>query len=548
MEKGTLIWRDEVPYNTHFEDVYYSVEDGLEESRHVYLDGISLAELAQSNDSLVRIGELGFGTGLNFLATAQQWLLSPDAPVLHYVSIEKHPISVADIQRAHQNFPQIADLSARLSACLPTRLSGLQRCWFTDNIVLDVWFGDVSEVLPELTESFNAWYLDGFSPKTNPEMFDHGVCQHLARLSAPNARVATFSVAGMVRRNLMEAGFDVAKVAGFGRKSQCLQAKFNRQKTYFQKNKKNVAIIGAGIAGASCAEQCARLGHQVTVFSAEEKHASAVPVASVAPRLSATVSSRGGEVARCFAYAMQYYRNYPEVIIAEGAMKIPSVAFSLARLQSACTNWRGLGSYAAQMYSADQARSLAGVAIETEAQYIPTALSLDTDKILKLLLQDSRQIKTNIISYARNNTGWALLDACGKSYSGFDAVVVAAGSRICDLMPDLEPIIQVKPSTICYLSSASPPKIALSGWGGHLLPSGSGFWLGQQTYGEDICQRWNIEGEAKQDWSAEKLSIRDHWPLYGAVEGQEGLYILAGAGGHGYTVMPLLASHVALMV
>ncbi len=544
-----ITWRDEIPYNTDYEDVYYSTENGLEESRHVYLDGINLAELAERKGSLVRIGELGFGAGLNFLATAQQWLSCPDAPVLHYISIEKYPLSVADMQRAHQKFPQIADLSIRLSKCLSTRLSGLQRVWFARNILLDVWFGDVAEVLPQLNNAIDAWYLDGFSPKTNPEMFNAEICQHLARLSVPNARVATFSVAGMVRRNLAEVGFEVAKVPGFGRKGQCLQARYNPQKTYFSKQaKQNIAIIGAGIAGASCAEQSLRLGHRVSVFSASANYASEVPIAAVAPRLSANPTPRGRDIARCFAYAVPYYQQYPEAIISVGALKVPSAAFSLERLRSACTGWNGLGDHAARMCSPDQARTLSGVIMDTEVQYLPSALSLDTAKLLAILLQGAERINANITSFLYNNSGWQLSDAEGKVYSGFDAVIIAAGAGIRSLMPELAATTQIKTGEIQYYQSATAPKIALGGWGSHLLPGNSGFWLGKPKNAENILAHWNIQGDAQQDWHAEKLSIRGHWPLCGAVAGQEGLYVLAGAGGHGYTLMPLLASDIALQI
>ena len=540
-----ITWRDEVPYNADYSDVYYSAENGLEESRHVYLEGIGLAGLSRRRQTLVRIGELGFGTGLNFLATAQQW--PADSPVLHYVSIEKHPLSAEDIQRALQQFPQITELALRLKDTFTTRLSGLQRCWFADNILLDIWFDDVAEVLPKLEGAFDAWYLDGFSPRTNPEMFSSEVCQHLARLSVMDTRVATFSVAGMVRRNLTESGFSVTKAPGFGRKGQCLQAQYNRQKEDFCSNTqfKNIAIIGAGIAGASCAEQCRRLGHEVHVFGDSASFASEVPVAAVAPRLAANQTKRGYDIARCFAYAVQYYRQYPKAILSEGAIKIPSAAFSLPRLQSACTSWRGLGIHAPKICSAAEASILAQTNIDTEIQYLPTALSIDTAKLRKLLLHNTERIIANISAYYRDYAGWILSDSRGRSYSGFDALVIAAGTGLRNLVPALVAETQAKSGVIQHFSSDAPPAMALGGWGGHLLPIKDGFWM---SNGTEVLTRWNIRGQEQQTWSGEKLSVRGHWPVSGAVTGQDGLYVLAGAGGHGYTLMPFLASDLALKI
>ncbi|NQY82680.1 MAG: tRNA (5-methylaminomethyl-2-thiouridine)(34)-methyltransferase MnmD, partial [Alphaproteobacteria bacterium] len=556
-----LNWCKNTPYSTRFNDVYYSQEDGLEESRHVYLAGIDLNSLARGTDSLVRLGELGFGTGINFLASTQVWSRLAATQVLHYVAVEKYPLAHADLTRAYADFPEIADIGQRFLSLLPPRLSGLHRVWFAPNILLDLWFGDVTEVLPQISGGFSGWYMDGFSPKTNSEMFSLEVCQHIARLSLPGARVATFSVAGAVRRNLSAAGFSVSKVPGYGRKRQCLVATKNTQKNEFYSSKNitkfQIAILGGGIAGACCVEQIQRLGMCATVFSRAEEQmaASQVPIAAVAPRLSAHKTRRGQRIALAYAYALRLYHAYPEAILHHGAMKVRSQGFSLQRLQAACATWHGLGQHAPQMLDADQARQCAGVMLDEAVQYMPSALVLHPQSLIRALLSRVAQHQTEITAYHHDGTHWTLTDRHGTVYSGFDALVLACGTGLSKFLPAIQQHTQVKSSEIAYYESEKPPRVALGGWGGHLLPENDGFWLGRsqsELSGGEATKLtcWQIphKTEISQLWSGQKLSVRGHWPLCGAIPSQPGLFALAGAGGHGFTLMPWLASHIALMV
>lgn len=197
-----------------FDDVYFSAIDGLAETRHVFLDGNNLPAAWEGREKFV-IAETGFGTGLNFLAV---WKLfeetaAPDQK-LHFISVEKFPLSDQEIEKAlmpwKEKLPQYQ---------IPVK-EGLKNV--SDSISLALHIGDVNDVLPALSEDVDCWFMDGFKPSSNPEMWTDTVFQNMARLTKPGGTFATFTAAGFVRRGLQEAGFDVYKVPGFGTKREML--------------------------------------------------------------------------------------------------------------------------------------------------------------------------------------------------------------------------------------------------------------------------------------------------------------------------------------
>lgn len=301
-ELPQLIWQDgDFPTDGQSGDVFYAREGGLGETQAVFLAGCGLPQGWQER-SRFAIGELGFGSGLNALACWQLWrqTRSPGA-VLHFVSIESRPWSREDAARAHGAFPEIADLSAQLLARWPHRAFGPQRRWFPDDgFCLTLWIGACDEVLQGLSGRFDAWLLDGFAPAKNPQMWTGAVMHAIARLSAPGARLATYSVAGGVRGALSEAGFAVSKQPGFGNKRQRLEAVlenapppcphslFPRANRSTPPGPESTLVIGAGIAGAAMTMALARRGMAVNAFEANAAPAmgaSGNPLALLTPRL-----------------------------------------------------------------------------------------------------------------------------------------------------------------------------------------------------------------------------------------------------------------------
>lgn len=214
---------DGTPFSPLYDDVYHSASGGIAQARHVFLAGNDLPRRWQGRSTFV-IAETGFGLGLNFLCTWQAWRSDPRrCEVLQFISAEKHPLVGDDLYRAHSAWPGLEREAAELRAHWPGLGGGEHRIALDEGrVVLRLLFGDAVECLSLLDAAVDAFYLDGFSPAKNPELWSLAVFRQLARLSAPAATLATWSVAGHVRRGLQDAGFAVERRSGFAGKRQML--------------------------------------------------------------------------------------------------------------------------------------------------------------------------------------------------------------------------------------------------------------------------------------------------------------------------------------
>jgi tRNA 5-methylaminomethyl-2-thiouridine biosynthesis bifunctional protein len=224
MQFATLEWKDGQPYAPDFGDIYFSSDNGLQETEHVFVQGNALESRFPQALQGFSIIETGFGTGLNFFAVVGKWKqLAPTNARLTYISMEKFPLTTADMQQACACWPAFSEMQQRF---LPhyARLQAGENVWqITPHITLQLWIGDVLDSLPQLTDKADAWLLDGFAPAKNPDMWSEWLFTHMARLSKPDSTtLATFTSAGQVRRGLQAAGFEVRKVPGFGRKREMI--------------------------------------------------------------------------------------------------------------------------------------------------------------------------------------------------------------------------------------------------------------------------------------------------------------------------------------
>jgi len=256
-----------VPYSEAFDDVYHSTAGGVGQARHVFLNGNDVTKRWAGRERFV-ILETGFGAGINFLATWQAWRGDPLRPRrLHFVSIEKHPFAAADAKSIFASLPEIRGEAAELEAKWPTLVPGAQRIELDGgSVVLTLFFGDVG-VARDLRLAADAFYLDGFAPAKNPDMWSPALMRSFARLAAPGATAATWSVAATVRHALEETGFAVEKRAGFGEKKEMLVARYAKSGRIFSTpDKKSATVIGAGLAGAAVCERLCARGWSVTLL------------------------------------------------------------------------------------------------------------------------------------------------------------------------------------------------------------------------------------------------------------------------------------------
>lgn len=222
------------PVSRDFDDVYFSNDNGLEETRYVFLEGNHLStRFPEHPRRLFVVAESGFGTGLNFLTLWQAFdqyrAAYPEATLqrLHFISFEKFPLTAHDLRLAHQRWPELAHWAEQLQTQWPPAIGGCHRLILDDGrVTLDLWLGDINDLTDKLDDSMNqkvdAWFLDGFAPAKNPDMWSPHLFSAMARLARPGATLATFTSAGFVRRGLQEAGFTMRKTKGFGRKRDML--------------------------------------------------------------------------------------------------------------------------------------------------------------------------------------------------------------------------------------------------------------------------------------------------------------------------------------
>ncbi|MEM1047253.1 MAG: tRNA (5-methylaminomethyl-2-thiouridine)(34)-methyltransferase MnmD [Pseudomonadota bacterium] len=212
-----IVWSEnQTPHSTRFDDTYFSRHGGRDEVRHVFLAGNRLPDRFEGRDRFV-IAELGFGTGLNFLESQAVWLQTTAAPaVLDYVSVERHPVAIADIMRTHEPWPDLGPGAAALCSKLDYRPGWVQLEF--ERVRLHLGIGDAADLVPAWTGQADAWYLDGFDPRKNPAMWDAALMRAVFEKTRPCGRFATYTAAGWVRRTLASVGFNVRKSPGFGTK------------------------------------------------------------------------------------------------------------------------------------------------------------------------------------------------------------------------------------------------------------------------------------------------------------------------------------------
>ena len=223
-QTAKLDWRDGVPIASTFDDPYYSLDNGVAETEHVFLAGNDLPARFGGD---FHIAELGFGTGLNLLVTWAAWDQAGRPGQLCFTSFEAYPMTHADMTQALGQFPSLAPYAALL---LNEWTPGAGPTTLTDGPTLHVIIGDARETLPAWDACADAWFLDGFSPAKNPQLWEPQLLQAVGNHTTPQGTAATYSAAGHVRQSLDQAGFDVKRTPGYGRKRHMSTARLRDAK------------------------------------------------------------------------------------------------------------------------------------------------------------------------------------------------------------------------------------------------------------------------------------------------------------------------------
>lgn len=493
LENADLDWRDDrTPESRQFGDIYFSPRDGLAETRYVFLDGIGAPDVWQGRDCIT-IGETGFGTGLNFLATWAEWRKrAAPGSRLSYVSVEGYPLSRDALQKALSVWTELSKLTEELVDAYPEIHPGFHRLSFEgDRVTLTLLFGEVEDMLSQVEGRVDAWYLDGFAPSRNPEMWRPGVFQQLARLSSPGARLATFTAAGQVRRDLADAGFAMQKAPGFGHKRECLRGTYEGEphaytgRPWFAPpqgllREGPVAVIGGGIAGLALARRLRQVGVDVTVYERETPGAvgSGNRVGLIQPRLTAADSLDGRFNATAYLHACRYYDQLAKGgeeswVGPRGVLQLAKDEGEAVRFDRLVAEER-LPASAMQSVSGGAVSDLAGIPLAGPGLWFPHGGGVKPGAVLDACARDVPVIEqVAIAALEKTANGRLLRRADGAVLREVSAVILANGPFAKDLWPHGELPLNAKRGQVVHLAASEASralKVGLS-FGRYLSPA-----------------------------------------------------------------------------
>ncbi|MBI1359174.1 MAG: tRNA (5-methylaminomethyl-2-thiouridine)(34)-methyltransferase MnmD [Alphaproteobacteria bacterium] len=421
--RPALNWPDpETPASLDIGDIYFS-GDGLAEKRAVFLDGCGLPG-AWADRPRFTIGELGFGTGLSFLAAWDLWRRHRPSPSarLDFLSFEGALLSGEDAARVHARWPELEHLSRRLVQRWPDRARGVQRIELDDGVTLTLFVDDIDAALPQAMARVDAWFLDGFSPAKNPAMWSTETLGQVGRLSAPGARAATYTVAGDVRRALEAAGFTVAKRPGVGRKRERLEADLRSDAcAHSPRRTRTALVIGSGVAGAMCCRSLLRRGCEVTVVDAGDAPgagASGNPLALVMPRLDAADGPAARALLEAYLFARRIWIDLgPDAMRLLDVAHLPRSDRERARFSRLLADPPLDETFLMALDDADQGGGLRHLG----------AVAIRPDVALPVLLEGAHlRFGCRVTSISETETGATASLATGETLTA-DLVVVCAG-------------------------------------------------------------------------------------------------------------------------
>ncbi|OIR07198.1 tRNA 5-methylaminomethyl-2-thiouridine biosynthesis bifunctional protein MnmC [mine drainage metagenome] len=478
---------DGTPYSAAYDDVYHATAGGLEQARHVFLGGNELPGRWRGREAFT-IVETGFGLGLNFLATWRAWQEDPQrSSRLHFVSFEKHPFAAIDLDLAHRRWPELAGLAAKLRQQWPVLAPGVQRLNFADGQVsLTLFLGDATTLLPQLVAGVDAYFIDGFAPAKNPELWSAQFLAALTRTAAPGATLATWSVAKPVREGLAACGWTLEKRAGFAEKREMLAGRLPGDrpgKTLVR----SAVVVGAGLAGTACAERLASRGWSVTIIDRQPGpglEASGNPAGVLRP----LPSMDDNYLARLTRAAYLHGRRHLQALSAAG-LPLRWDACGVLHLARDPINEENQRRLVARhqppadyfcFVERDQAARLAGWPVQLGGWWFPGGGWADPASLCRANLErHPGRIRTRFgctaESLEHGEEGWRVIDATGAVLAAAPILILACAAQALRLLPELQLPLRIARGQVNYLpqSFAAPPEIVVCRLG-YVTPAANG--------------------------------------------------------------------------
>ena len=556
------------PRSEHFDDIYFAVEDGFKETKHVFLAGNGLPERWQQPDAPNRfvIAETGFGTGLNFLSVWQDFdkTARPDQH-LHFISFEKYPLSAAEIKEYLSVWrDDIGPYLDRLVDVYPPRITGWHSIQVTDRVSLLLIFDDVNRAMPELETQIDAWFLDGHAPAKNPEMWSDVVFDGIGRNSIQGTTFATFTAAGVAKRGLRSAGFKIEKRRGFGRKRDMIVGVCETPKERKQsKQVKSVAIIGGGLAGTAMAQALRSREIECTIYEKDNLAAGASGNARglFNPRFTQQRGHDSDFYGAAYARAIGTFKRLPNIGYHEcGSLHLVTDEDKQKRFNALIENW-GWHEDHVKLLNADEASAQAGINISQSALYLPDSGSVDPSQVCKSFAGDTSVIIEAVERLERDGDKW-IINGCP-----YDAVVIANGAACLSYPQAADLPLHTVRGQISYVE-ATPETSKLKTnlcYGGYCSTcvngqhaAGSTFqpWLTDTDVKEEDHQQIVTHFEGVVPSLAGKIKVtggraalrtasKDRVPVIGRLGDQGGLYISTAHGSHGLLSSLMAAEIIA---
>lgn len=598
-----------IPMSKQFGDVYFSRANGLAETKHVYINGNNLAERlpALQPYQYFCVGETGFGTGLNVLALWQLWReCRPDNHSrLHVISTEKFPLSHADLTRALNAWPELRDISEQLLAQYPPALPGCHRLIFKDErFSLDLWLGDAADYLPQIQthHPVDAWFLDGFAPECNPELWQANILDHVVRLSAVGTTFASFSVAGMVKQGLRKHGITVTRPRGYRYKRQMLKAWWAasecensqtlpdpsttpkaRLEMANQLNESlapatmdktltshhsppSIAIIGAGIAGLSIAHALANRGIKSVLIDQQGPltNASGNPRALLTPKLVGLHKFDHSLMNLGWLHTLRYWQQYSDVLQISPVVHLIEKKKEQEQQLAAAYPRDVL-----EAIDATQASQIANLTLQQDAIVFKQAGLLQPHVLAKHILASPliEYRQAAVTQLQANQQQWQLLDDQQQDIACVDHVMICA-ARHSHLLSANLPALRVIRGQVSWMSLTQHPLACPISYGGYAAPmtqadGSNGLIVGASFVRGDAQSDLRLEDhlhnlQLLQTTSPElanllppidqwqgRASVRarsnDSLPLIGQVPDMPQLWTLCGLGSKGFSFAPLCA-------
>ena len=568
--------QENTPVSDKFDDVYFSNQDGLAETHYVFLEGNQLWERwVNYQEAHFVIAETGFGTGLNFFAVTSLFRefrqKYPDSPLKHlyFISFEKYPLPLDALQQAHLAYPQFSHIAQHLQQHWLNPIQGCYRFHF-DETTLDLWFGDIAENLPQLGDYMNgkidAWFLDGFAPSKNPDMWNEQLYQQMFRFTKPQGTFATFTAASAVRKGLENTGFNIKKRKGFGKKRECLSGQKTHEKLtalstpWFHSqpanlNKQDIAIIGGGIASLCTAISLIKRGAKITIYCEDEQtalNASGNKQGAFYPQLSDDNDRNIRFYIHAFAYGHQFLQwaiqqqiefehEFCGVALCAYNEKTESKLNKITELN--------LPSDLYQSLNQTELSEKVGLPLPFRGGFIPQGAWLAPRQLVQhafaFLEKQGSQIKTSqkVTALSQTEHGWQIKTAENETFY-HEVVVLANGHKLAEFeetqklplypvrgqvsqIPTSENLLKLK-TVLCYdgyLTPVDQAKTSHCIGASHVRDNATReFSLteqqeNQQKIQQNIPEEWTKEVDTSGNLAriGVRCSVRDLTPMMGAV-------------------------------